>query len=81
MSMKKVLNIYWSRRDFRTRDNPALLSAVNSARKGEAYFLPIFILENYMCEANPKYQFGFPSRLFLAKTLPSFSNNFLKYPC
>jgi deoxyribodipyrimidine photo-lyase len=75
--MKKV-SIYWSRRDFRLNDNPALVAALQDVSE-ERSFLPIFILEDYMLEANPKYQFGFPSRVFLSKALPMFAKNFKSF--
>ncbi len=73
--MKKV-NIYWSRRDFRLHDNPALYECVQNCRETHSEFLPIFILENYMLKAEPKFQFGYPSRYFLAKALPEFGKHF-----
>lgn len=71
----KKLAVYWSRRDFRLHDNPAL----NGATSSDSPVLPIFILEDYMLEANPKFQFGYPSRLFLTKALVEYSKNFNIY--
>lgn len=73
--MKKI-NIYWSRRDFRLTDNLALSKCIENSKKENSFFLPIFILEDYMREADPKFQFGYPSRYFLSKALPEFSKNF-----
>lgn len=77
--MKEKLVIYWSRRDFRLRDNRALLSAVNFSEKENIPFLPLFIIEPYMTEANPKYQFGYPSRFFLANAISAFGKNFKSF--
>lgn len=77
--MKEKLIIYWSRRDFRLRDNRALLSSVLNAKKENTHFLPIFIIEPYMTEGNAKFQFGYPSRYFLSKAIPLFSENFKKF--
>ena len=74
--MKSPLIIYWSRRDFRLTDNPALLAAVEHSKKENLPFLPIFILEDYMTEGNPVHQFGLPSRWFLSRALPVFVSEF-----
>ncbi|MFM7088281.1 MAG: deoxyribodipyrimidine photo-lyase, partial [Candidatus Paceibacterota bacterium] len=77
--MKQKVVIYWSRRDFRTEDNPALAEALKEARKENLSFLPIFILEPYMITGNPKFQFGLPSRYFLSEALPLFAQNFKSF--
>lgn len=77
--MKDKLVIYWSRRDFRLRDNPALFEAVKYARTHSLPFLPIFILEEYMTKNDPLYQFGYPSRYFLKKALPLWGENFKEF--
>lgn len=46
--MKPKLVIYWSRRDFRFVDNPALSQAVDFAKKNQIPLLPIFILDNFL---------------------------------
>lgn len=74
--MKEKVTIYWTRRDLRLHDNPALHSALSYSKKEGVSFLPIFILEDYMCKAEPKEQFGYPSRFFLTKALPLFAENF-----
>jgi deoxyribodipyrimidine photo-lyase len=74
--MKEKLVLYWSRRDFRLRDNPALSAALTYAKKENTLFLPLFILEDYMCAGDPVFQFGYPSRVFLSKALPPFLGNF-----
>ncbi len=74
--MKSPLVIYWSRRDFRLADNPALLAALLHSKKENIPFLPIFILEDYMTEGNPIHQFGLPSRWFLSRALPDFASQF-----
>ena len=74
--MKKKIAIYWSRRDFRLHDNPALFAAIKHAKNEEIEFLPLFILEEYMIGTSSKDQFGYPSRFFLTKALPEFAQNF-----
>lgn len=74
--MRKKIVLYWSRRDFRLHDNPALHAAIEASRKNEASFLPLFILEDYLCEGGAQFQFGYPSRYFLARALPEFAKNF-----
>jgi deoxyribodipyrimidine photolyase len=86
---KKKLVIYWSRRDFRLRDNAALSAAVrcltktlqvdNAQQKNEVFFLPLFIVEPYMTQADPKHQFGTPSRLAISQMLPEFAKNFFGF--
>ncbi len=77
--MKEKVAIYWARRDFRLHDNPALHSAISYSKKENVSFLPIFILEDYMCKAEADEQFGYPSRFFLSKALPIFANNFTNF--
>lgn len=74
--MKTPLILYWSRRDFRLKDNPALTQAVAASRERRITFLPLFILEDYMVEARPESQFGYPSRWFLSQALPVWSKQF-----
>jgi deoxyribodipyrimidine photo-lyase len=74
--MKEKLVLYWSRRDFRLRDNPALSAAIAYSKKEDVPFLPIFVVEDYMCAGDPKFQFGYPSRYFPSKALPQFFSNF-----
>lgn len=68
--MKKPLFVYWTRRDFRLHDNPALTAVIKASQQANTPVLPLFILENYMTEGNPKFQFGYPSQFFLSKALP-----------
>jgi len=77
--MKLPLIIYWARRDLRLTDNPALTAAAAASRSGQVPFLPFFILEDYMVEAKPEYQFGYPSRFFLAQALPKFAAQFADF--
>lgn len=77
--MKQKVAIYWARRDFRLRDNPALSSALRSAEKESRAFLPVFIVEDYMTKADSNYQFGYPSRYFLSQSLPAFAKHFEKF--
>lgn len=73
--MKKI-KIYWSRRDFRLTDNLALSKCIENTKKDNGYFLPVFILEEYMIKADTKYQFGYSLRYFLSKALPKYSEKF-----
>jgi deoxyribodipyrimidine photo-lyase len=77
--MKPSLAIYWVRRDFRLADNPALSAAVAASRSEAVPFLPLFILEDYMLQASPEFQFGYPSRIFLAQALPKFAAQFSEF--
>jgi len=77
--MKQPLIIYWARRDLRLADNPALAAAVGASQSEQVPFLPLFILEDYMVEAKPEYQFGYPSRFFLAQALPKFAAQFADF--
>lgn len=73
---KPHLTIYWSRRDFRTTDNPALSAALAHARESGNVFLPVFIIENYMTADNPEHQFGLPSRYMVTHLMSTFMSNF-----
>ena len=75
----KTVHIYWSRRDFRLTDNPALFRSVSESLKKDEYFLPVFILEDYMTKGSEKEIFGYPSRWFLAQALPEFAKNFSNF--
>lgn len=77
--MKERLIIYWSRRDFRLTDNPALTRAVTVSRERGVPLLPLFILEEYMVEARPEAQFGYPSRWFLSHALPAWGKRFASF--
>jgi len=77
--MKKSISVYWARRDIRIKDNPALTAACHHAKDQDTLFLPIYILEDYMCAHNPEYQFGMPSRVFLSRALPHFSKRFKEF--
>lgn len=72
----QVLHIYWSRRDFRLDDNPALYNCLKKSREEGGLFLSLFILEDYMTEGNPKFQYSYTSRVLLSKILPQFAENF-----
>lgn len=74
--VKKDIAVYWARRDLRINDNPALCAAVNYANNNKIKFLPLFVLEDYMLEADPRSQFGYPSRVFLSRAVPNFLKNF-----
>lgn len=79
--MKQSLIIYWSRRDFRLTDNPALTQALAEHARTQIPVLPLFILEPYMTKGDPVYQFGLPSRIFLSKALPKFAEQFPVFLC
>lgn len=74
--MKNKLILYWSRRDFRLNDNPALYKAIEYSKAKNIPLLPIFILEKYMTAGDERYQFGYPSQYFLSQTLPVFGSKF-----
>ncbi len=76
--MKTNLIIYWSRRDFRLRDNNALYQAAKYSEENNILFLPIFIIEDYMQKSGTDFQFGLAQREILTRSLPNFSNNFKK---
>jgi len=77
--MKPALIICWVRRDLRLKDNPALQAASAASREQGVPLLPLFILEDYMLEARPEHQFGYPSRWFLAQALPQFAERFKQF--
>lgn len=77
--MKQSLIIYWSRRDFRLSDNPALRAAYDASRQSDAPILPLFILEEYMLRGKSDFQFGYPQRYFLANALPVFAKQFKEF--
>ncbi len=79
--MKQPLIVYWSRRDFRINDNPALTAALTEHQRTKIPVLPLFILEHYMTAGDPAYQFGLPSRIFLSKALPQFAAQFPIFLC
>ncbi len=72
----QVLNIYWSRRDFRLDDNPALYNCLKKSRGENDLFLPLFILEDYVTEGDPKFQYSYTSRVLLSKILSQYGENF-----
>ncbi len=77
--MKQPLIIYWSRRDLRLSDNPALGAAVAATNETKAQFVPLFVLEDYMLEGSSEFQFGYPQRYFLAEALPLFAKQFERF--
>ncbi len=76
---KTPLIVYWSRRDLRLKDNPALESAIEQSQKEGVGFLPLFILERYMTGLHPEHQFGYSARHLLKKSLPVFTKNFKSF--
>lgn len=77
--MKSPLVIYWSRKDFRLHDNPALHEALSFAKDNSIPFVPIYILEPYMTSGSSKYQFGYPSRYMISHALPQFAEQFERF--
>ncbi len=77
--MNQEIAVYWVRRDFRMRDNPALVAAITYAQENKIPLLPLFILEDYMCRGNVHEQFGYPSRVFLSRALPAFAQHFKQF--
>ncbi len=78
MNTEKLI-LYWSRRDFRLRDNPALYSALEDSTNEKVPFLSLFVLEDYMLDANPEFQFGYSSRYFLSQALPIYAKEFTDF--
>ena len=77
MHNKTPLIIYWSRRDFRLTDNPALTAAVAQSHSEKVSLLPLFILEDYMtCTEST---FSYTSRLYLSNILPRFVSQFKNF--
>ncbi|MBU3669032.1 MAG: deoxyribodipyrimidine photo-lyase [Candidatus Taylorbacteria bacterium] len=74
--MKSPLVIYWSRRDFRLRDNEALLEAITYSKTKNIPFLPLFILEEYMTQGE---EFGYSSQYMIAEAIPSFAKQFTRF--
>lgn len=77
--MKPNLIIYWARRDLRLEDNLPLFYAIQKARESNSLFAPLFILEDYMLEADPKFQFGYPQRYLLSQAIPKFASKFAHF--
>lgn len=73
MGMKSPLTLYWSRRDFRLHDNPALSEAVSYSKKTNSPFIPLFILEPYMTKG---IGFGYSSSYMISKAIPAFAKKF-----
>lgn len=70
--------IYWSRRDFRIADNPALSNAVLYAEKKSLKFLPLFIIDKELLN-NAELNIGFPRRKYLSKALAQFAVQFDRF--
>jgi deoxyribodipyrimidine photo-lyase len=77
--VKDRLVVYWSRRDFRLHDNPALHKAIEESVAQQVPLLPLFVLEDYMCAGDPTSQFGYPSRYVLSHALPAFAKRFPEF--
>lgn len=77
MEKKPACILYWSRRDFRLTDNPALTAAVLQSKTEDIPLLPVCILEDYMtCNEST---FGYTSRVYLSHILPRFVKNFKNF--
>ncbi len=72
--MKQKLVVFWSRRDFRLLDNPALFEALKYARENNVKFAPVFIIDDGLVD--PRTNVGFNRRLYLAKALANFAKQF-----
>jgi deoxyribodipyrimidine photo-lyase len=72
------LNIYWSIRDFRLDDNPALFACIQDCNINDIGFLPVFVLDREL--PNSKYNIGYPQKLFLSRCLSHFAYNFSNLP-
>ena len=70
MSKPKLI-IYWSRRDFRLTDNPALISSINSAVSQNIPMIGLYILDPKLLE-DENLNIGSARRLFLAQSLGHF---------
>jgi deoxyribodipyrimidine photo-lyase len=73
--MKEKIVIYWSRRDFRLLDNPALAKATQFSKDNNLIFLPIFIFDKQITNST-LFQVGLPRLKYLDKALSSFKLNF-----
>jgi deoxyribodipyrimidine photo-lyase len=73
---KEKIVIYWSRRDFRLQDNPALHQAIQKSKKEKILFLPIFILDEGILGESNDANIGYPRRFFLSKLLSRFITKF-----
>ncbi len=74
MSKPKLI-IYWSRRDFRLTDNPALISSINAANTQNAPMIGLYILDPKLLD-DENLNIGSARRLFLANTLADFAHKF-----
>jgi deoxyribodipyrimidine photo-lyase len=72
---KEKLVVYWSRRDFRLADNPALFHAIEKSHSEKAYFLPIFVLDEGLL-GDDVWNIGYPRRFFLSHALSKFSKEY-----
>lgn len=72
---KPKLKIYWSRRDFRLTDNPALTNAINSAAALGVPMIGLYILDPGLLDGDSQ-NIGSARRLFLAQSLGDFVHKF-----
>ncbi len=75
---KTKLVIYWSWKDLRLVDNPALTSSLNFSKEHKIQFLPIFILDDGWVQKD-KYNIGYPRRKMLSKVLAKFAKQFKRF--
>ena len=74
MSKPKLI-IYWSRRDFRLTDNPALISSINAANTQGVPMIGLYILDPKLLD-DESLNIGSARRLFLAHSLADFVHKF-----
>lgn len=72
---KPILTLFWSRRDFRLNDNPALYNAIEYSKKNNTLFLPIFCID-YDYINNPEHSISYPRLYLLNRILIEYSGNF-----
>ena len=75
---KPTLTLYWSRRDFRLRDNPALHAALEFSQKNETKFLGLYLLDPNLLEED-KWNIGYPRRRYLSNLLADYALKFKQF--
>jgi deoxyribodipyrimidine photo-lyase len=76
--MKTSLVIYWSRRDFRLHDNPALLQALEYSKKEQIECLPIYIFDKEYIE-DTKHNVSYPRRKLLYELVECYARKFERF--
>jgi deoxyribodipyrimidine photo-lyase len=72
---KPDLTIYWTRRDFRFQDNPALFSAIEHSIQSKSPLIPLFLVDPGLVSEN-RWNIGYPRRKYLALILSKFALKF-----